>query len=44
MLGEFLAEELPRLREVIGLAADAVACLAQEGAAVAMNRFNGPRA
>jgi PTH1 family peptidyl-tRNA hydrolase len=44
VLGEFLAEELPRLREVIGLAADAVACLAQEGAAVAMNRFNGPRA
>jgi peptidyl-tRNA hydrolase, PTH1 family len=44
VLGEFLAEELPRLREVIGLAADAVACLAREGAAVAMNRFNGPRA
>ena len=44
VLGEFLAEELPRLREVIGLAADAVACLAQDGAAVAMNRFNGPRA
>jgi PTH1 family peptidyl-tRNA hydrolase len=44
VLGEFLAEELPRLREVIRLAADAVACLAQDGAAVAMNRFNGPRA
>ena len=28
--------------EVIGLAADAVSCLVQEGAAVAMNRFNGP--
>ena len=43
VLGEFLAEELPRVSEVVGLAADAVSCLLQHGAAVAMNRFNGPR-
>lgn len=43
VLAEFLAGELPRLREVIGLAADAVACLAESGTAAAMNRFNGPR-
>ena len=41
VLAEFLPEELPRLREVVGLAADAVACLVAEGAAAAMNRFNG---
>jgi len=41
VLADFLPEELPRLREVIGLAADAVLCLAQEGADAAMNRFNG---
>jgi PTH1 family peptidyl-tRNA hydrolase len=41
VLGEFPAEELPRVREVVGMAADAVTCLLQEGAAVAMNRFNG---
>jgi PTH1 family peptidyl-tRNA hydrolase len=43
VLAEFLAEELPRVREVVGLAADAVCCLLQEGAPAAMNRFNGPR-
>jgi len=41
VLADFLPEEVPRLREVIGLAADAVACLVQDGAAEAMNRFNG---
>jgi PTH1 family peptidyl-tRNA hydrolase len=41
VLADFLQEEVPALREVIGLAADAVACLVQEGAAEAMNRFNG---
>jgi PTH1 family peptidyl-tRNA hydrolase len=41
VLGEFLPDELPRLRELIGLAADAVASLIDEGAAAAMNRFNG---
>ncbi len=44
VLGEFTAEEIPRLREVVGLAADAVTCLVQEGPAAAMNRFNGLRA
>ena len=37
-------EDVLVVQEVIGLAADAVACLVQEGAAAAMNRFNGPRA
>jgi PTH1 family peptidyl-tRNA hydrolase len=41
VLADFLPEEVPALREVIGLAADAVACLVQEGPAEAMNRFNG---
>jgi peptidyl-tRNA hydrolase, PTH1 family len=41
VLADFLPEEIERLREVIGLAADAVACLVQEGPAEAMNRFNG---
>jgi PTH1 family peptidyl-tRNA hydrolase len=41
VLADFLPEEVPRLREVIGLAADAVACLVAEGPAAAMNRFNG---
>jgi PTH1 family peptidyl-tRNA hydrolase len=44
VLGEFLPEELPRVREMVSLAADAVACLLQDGAAAAMNRFNGRRA
>lgn len=43
VLAEFLEEELPRLREVTLLAADATLCLLQEGAAAAMNRFNGRR-
>jgi peptidyl-tRNA hydrolase, PTH1 family len=41
VLADFQADEVPRLREVVGLAADAVACLVQEGPAEAMNRFNG---
>ena len=44
VLGEFTAEEIPKLRQVIGLAADAVASLVQDGPAAAMNRFNGLRA
>ena len=44
VLGEFLAEELPRIREIVGLAADAVCCLIEAGAPAAMNRFNGRRA
>jgi PTH1 family peptidyl-tRNA hydrolase len=43
VLADFLEEELPRLREVTGLAADAVLCLLQQGAVAAMNRFNGRR-
>jgi PTH1 family peptidyl-tRNA hydrolase len=42
VLADFLPEEVKHLREVIGRAADAVSCLVQEGAAAAMNRFNGP--
>jgi PTH1 family peptidyl-tRNA hydrolase len=41
VLGDFQPEEVERLREVIGLAADAALSLIEEGAAVAMNRFNG---
>jgi PTH1 family peptidyl-tRNA hydrolase len=41
VLGEFRAEERPKLREVVGVAADAVECLLAEGAGPAMNRFNG---
>jgi PTH1 family peptidyl-tRNA hydrolase len=41
VLGDFLPEEAERLREVIGLAADAVVSLVEQGAAAAMNRFNG---
>jgi peptidyl-tRNA hydrolase, PTH1 family len=41
VLADFLPEEIERLREVIGLAADAVSCLVQEGPVEAMNRFNG---
>jgi PTH1 family peptidyl-tRNA hydrolase len=41
VLGEFLPDELERLREVIRLAADSVESLIGEGAAAAMNRFNG---
>jgi len=44
VLAEFLAEELPRLREVTDLAADATLCLLEDGAPAAMNRFNGRRA
>jgi PTH1 family peptidyl-tRNA hydrolase len=43
VLGEFSADELPRAREMAGLAADAVTCVIGEGAAVAMNRYNGRR-
>ena len=41
VLGDFLPEELPRLREVVGLATDAALCLIGEGIDAAMNRFNG---
>ena len=41
VLADFLPEETGPLREVVGLAADAVSCLAEFGVAEAMNRFNG---
>jgi len=41
VLAEFLPEELPRLREVSQMAADAALCLLEEGVDAAMNRFNG---
>jgi PTH1 family peptidyl-tRNA hydrolase len=44
VLSEFLAEEVPRVRDVVALAADAVLCLLREGADAAMNRFNGVEA
>jgi len=41
VLADFLPEESERLREVVGLAADAVSCVVDVGVAAAMNRFNG---
>jgi PTH1 family peptidyl-tRNA hydrolase len=43
VLGEFTEEEVPLVQEAVGAAAEAVECLLAEGAAVAMNRFNGRR-
>jgi len=43
VLGEFTEEEVPLVQEAVGAAAEAVECLVLEGAAAAMNRFNGPR-
>jgi PTH1 family peptidyl-tRNA hydrolase len=40
VLEEFEREELPRLVEAVGQAADAVECWVREGIQVAMNRFN----
>lgn len=42
VLSDFPAEEVLVVQEVVGQAADAAECLAREGAATAMNRFNGP--
>jgi PTH1 family peptidyl-tRNA hydrolase len=41
VLGEFWADEWPKVREVVAVAADAVLCLLVEGGGPAMNRFNG---
>lgn len=41
VLGEFTADEWPKVREVVAVAADAVLCLLAEGGGPAMNRFNG---
>jgi peptidyl-tRNA hydrolase, PTH1 family len=44
VLSEFPAEQGPLVERATALAADATECLLAEGAAVAMNRFNGRRA
>ena len=43
VLAEFPPEEVLVVHEIVGWAADAVACLLREGAEEAMNRYNGPR-
>ncbi len=43
VLSEFPPDEVLVVQEAVGAAADAVACLLQEGASVAMTRFNGSR-
>ncbi len=43
VLADFPPEEVLVVQEAVGLAADAVACLLEEGAAAAMNRFNPRR-
>jgi PTH1 family peptidyl-tRNA hydrolase len=43
VLSDFRPEEVLVVQEAVGLAADAVACLLEEGPAVAMNRFNPRR-
>jgi PTH1 family peptidyl-tRNA hydrolase len=43
VLAEFPPDEVLVVQEAVGMAADAVWCLLEEGAAAAMNRFNGRR-
>jgi peptidyl-tRNA hydrolase, PTH1 family len=43
VLSPFPAEDVLVVQEMVGLAADAVVVLIEEGAAAAMNRFNAPR-
>jgi PTH1 family peptidyl-tRNA hydrolase len=43
VLSDFPPEDVLVVQEVVGWAADAVACLLREGAEEAMNRYNGPR-
>ena len=43
VLAEFPPEDVLVVQEMVGWAADAVACIVREGAVEAMNRFNGPR-
>ena len=40
VLGRFSPEELPEIKKMIDIAADAVEAVLGEGAAPAMNRFN----
>jgi PTH1 family peptidyl-tRNA hydrolase len=44
VLSEFRPDEVLVVQEAVGLAADAVTCLVEEGPAAAMNRFNPRRA
>ena len=43
VLSDFRSEEVLVVQEAVGLAADAVTCLLEEGPAAAMNRFNARR-
>jgi PTH1 family peptidyl-tRNA hydrolase len=43
VLSEFPEEDVLVVQEIVGLTADAVECLLRDGAATAMNRFNGPQ-
>jgi len=43
VLSEFPEEDVLVVQEIVGKAADAVECLLRDGAAPAMNRFNGPQ-
>jgi PTH1 family peptidyl-tRNA hydrolase len=43
VLADFPKEEVLVVQEAVGLAADAVVCLLEEGPAVAMTRFNARR-
>jgi len=43
VLADFEPDEVLLVQEAAGLAADAVACLLEDGPAMAMNRFNGRR-
>jgi len=44
VLAEFLPDEVLAVQEAVGLAADAVLCLLEEGGASAMTRFNARKA
>ena len=44
VLSDFPPDEVLVVQEAVGLAADAVECLLEEGAVAAMNRFNARRA
>jgi peptidyl-tRNA hydrolase, PTH1 family len=44
VLADFQEDEVLLVQESVGLAADAVICLLEDGPTVAMNRFNGRRA
>jgi PTH1 family peptidyl-tRNA hydrolase len=43
VLSAFPGEQVLIVQELVGRAGDAVVCLLEEGAAAAMNKFNGPK-